>query len=382
MLALVKIRCIFLKRYPPKIVMFYIAMPITVIMAAIIYKLQTKDQEGEFQMNPKQIFNYSFGSEYYFKNNNFINSDISLFLSNTSLVVNDEQLGNKLVSYIKENANVTVNLYDDEDKLDNYAQNIIILNHNEKKDSYKFTYKEKEVKEINTSNNFPFETSLLSTQNAMDIFKYQYDGNYSVIDTINKRFIDYQSFLAKFLIEKVKGKTFNKRIQFEFGLNSYPEAVKNPQDNSTLEIMLGYLVGFLSTFVFLSFSIMMHEEKELKLEEFLKRQGLSLSKYICSIFINFFLNSILANIAMIVGGFMMLKSCMGIYILDVILLNLSAFSLMFLILTVSKTKKIGLMLVNIIGFGSLILGLIFNIGSANKALQIIFNLIFINIENL
>ena len=373
MLALVKIRSIFLKRYPPKIVLYYIAMPITAIIAAIIYKAETKDSEKEFQMNPKQTFNYSFGSEYYFKDKNFNNSDISLFLSNTSLVVKNEQLGNKLVSYIKENANVTVNLYDDEDKLDNNAQNIIVLKYDEKKDSYKFTYKEKEIKKVNTSSNFPFDTELLSSQNAIDVFKYEFNGNYSTIDTINKRFIDYQSFLAKFLIEKVKGKTFNKQINFEFGLNSYPEAVKDARDYSTVEIILGYLIGFLSTFVFLSFSIMMHEEKELKLEEFLKRQGLSLSKYICSIFINFFLNSILANAAIIVGGFITLKSCMGIYILDLILLNLSVFSLMFLILTVSKTKKIGLMLVNIIGFGSLVFGLIFSIGSANKVLQIIFN---------
>ena len=380
MLALVKIRSIFLKRYPPKIVLYYIAMPITAIIAAIIYKAETKDSEKGFQMNPKQTFNYSFGSEYYFKDKNFNNSDISLFLSNTSLVVKNEQLGNKLVSYIKENANVTVNLYDDEDKLDNNAQNIIVLKYDEKKDSYKFTYKEKEIKKVNTSSNFPFDTELLSSQNAIDVFKYEFNGNYSTIDTINKRFIDYQSFLAKFLIEKVKGKTFNKQINFEFGLNSYPEAVKDARDYSTVEIILGYLIGFLSTFVFLSFSIMMHEEKELKLEEFLKRQGLSLSKYICSIFINFFLNSILANAAIIVGGFITLKSCMGIYILDLILLNLSVFSLMFLILTVSKTKKIGLMLVNIIGFGSLVFGLIFSIGSANKVLQIIFNLFFPNVN--
>lgn len=112
MLALVKIRSIFLKRNPPKIVMYYIAMPITAIIAAIIYKAETQNSEDGFQMNPKQTFNYSFGSEYYFKDKNFNNSDISLFLSNTSLVVKDKQLGNKLVSYIKENANVTINLYD------------------------------------------------------------------------------------------------------------------------------------------------------------------------------------------------------------------------------------------------------------------------------
>ena len=189
----------------------------------------------------------------------------------------------------------------------------------------------------------------------------------------NKRFLVYQAFLAKFLIENVNNKGINKDIHFKFGLNSYPPSVKNPRNYDSIEPLLSYLITMQFTFVFLSFSIQMLEEKEQKLEKLLERQGISLFKYLFSWLINFFIASLISNIAIILGAVQILQSFYGIFILDLILFNIALFSLLLVIVTVSKSKKVGLILVNLIGFGSLVFGYVLTQGSPHPALQIIFN---------
>ena len=48
-----------------------------------------------------------------------------IFLSNTSLVVNDENLGKKLIEYIEEKVQIKLELYKNENELNNHSQNII-----------------------------------------------------------------------------------------------------------------------------------------------------------------------------------------------------------------------------------------------------------------
>ena len=372
MIPLIKIRATYLKRKLCKVIMSYAFIPIIVLIAVIVY-IAYSGPADEVEMNPKQTFNFSFGSDYYLFGNSSFN-DINIFLSNTSLVVNDADLGKKLVDYIKEQEDLDTQFYEDENQLNNHSQNIVILDYNENKDSYKFTYKEKEIIDINTSSYFPFDSYYLSSDKAMDVFYYVYNKRYFMVNEYNKRFLIYQAFFSKFLIEKVKGKSINnKDIHFNFGFNSYPEALKNPREYDTTEVMLSYLITMQFTFVFLSFSIQMLEEKELKLEKLLERQGINLFKYICSWFLNYVIVSLLSNIATIMGGVQILQGLYGIYILDLILFNLGIFSLLFFIATVSKSKKVGLILVNLIGFGSLVFGYVLNQGSPHQVIQILFN---------
>ena len=352
----------------------YGVIPLIVIAGVIIY-IANKDPDEELTMNKKQIFNYDYGSDFYLFENASNFEDIKFFLSNTSLVVNDNDLGNKLVQYIKDEMNLSLILYSKENQLNNHSQNIVILDYDSDKDTYKFTYKEKEIIEYNTTQNFPFSYLYLSTDKAMDVFNYQYDyKKYFWTHEYNKIFLIYQAFFSKFLIEKVKGKNLNgKDIHFNFGFNSYPEAVQNPRSYDSTEVMLSYLITMQFTFVFLSFSIQMLEEKELKLEKLLERQGINLAKYICSWFLNYIIVSLLSNIATIMGGIEILQDLYGIFILDIILFNLGLFSLLFFITTVSKSKKVGLILVNLIGFGSLVFGYVLNQGSPHEVIQILFN---------
>ena len=372
MIPLIKIRATYLKRNKFKVFVFYLFIPLIILIAVLTY-VSDKDSEEKLEFNEKQKFEYQFGSNYYlFRDSNFNN--ISIFLKNTSLVVNDKNIGNKLVEYIKDKVNLDLELYSEENQLNNHSQNIVILDYNKKTSSYKFTYKEKEIVEYNTSNTFPFMTTQLSSEISSDVFNYKYDDkNYYLTDIHNKRFLIYQAFFAKFLIEKIKGGEIKKDIHFNLGLNSYPKAVKNPRDYSIIEPMPGYLITMQFTFIFLCFSIQMLEEKEQKLEKLLERQGINQIKYLLSWFFNFLIVSIFTNAACIFGGYQLLQTFMGLYILDLILFNLSTFSLMLLIVTISKNKKIGIILVCLISFGSLVLGYILTIGFAPPAIQVIFN---------
>ena len=372
MIPLIKIRATYLKRNKFKVFVFYLFIPLIILIAVLTY-VSDKDSEEKLEFNEKQKFEYQFGSNYYlFRDSNFNN--ISIFLKNTSLVVNDKNIGNKLVEYIKDKVNLDLELYSEENQLNNHSQNIVILDYNKKTSSYKFTYKEKEIVEYNTSNTFPFMTTQLSSEISSDVFNYKYDDkNYYLTDIHNKRFLIYQAFFAKFLIEKIKGGEIKKDIHFNLGLNSYPKAVKNPRDYSIIEPMPGYLITMQFTFIFLCFSIQMLEEKEQKLEKLLERQGINQIKYLLSWFFNFLIVSIFTNAACIFGGYQLLQTFMGLYILDLILFNLSTFSLMLLIVTISKNKKIGIILVSLISFGSLVLGYILTIGFAPPAIQVIFN---------
>ena len=316
MLPLIKIRATYLKRHKGKVIMSYCFIPIIVISLAAYFTVR-KSSDGDIIINDKQNFTYNYNSEYYlFKDSNFTN--IYFYLSNTSLVVNDENIGKKLVEYIEEQAKIKLNLYKDESELNNNSQNIVILDYNENKDSFKFTYKEKQISQTNLSHYFPFKSELLSTQNALDIFNYEYNYKYRTTDEINKIFLTYQAFFAKFLIEKIKGKKINRDIHFSLGFNSYPRAVKNPSNLTSLEPVLSFLITMQFTFVFISFCIQMLEEKEQKLEKLLERQGIVFSKYLGSWFINFFIVAILTNVAIFFGGFQIIKCLRGLFVLDII----------------------------------------------------------------
>ena len=367
MLSLIKIRATYLKRKKSTVICSYLLIPGIITIGLIIYIIK-KDPEKPIEMNEKQIFDYDL--EYsLFKNSNY--SEIEEYLSNTSLIVNDQEIGQKLVNYIKRKTNITLNFYSDEDKLDNHSQNIIILDYNEAKKTYKFTYKEKEIIDIFEEQHFPFNTSFLSSQKASDVFNYDFD-NYYLSEEINKVFLIYQSFLATFLIE-LENKQINKDLDFNLGLNSYPPSVKDSTNFDDLEPVLGYLITLQFSFIFLSFSIQMLEEKDQKLEKLLERQGIGKLKYNFSWLINFIFVGLIADIACILGGTQILKSFLGLFIIDIILYNLSQFSLLLFIVTITPNKKSGIILVNLLDFGSLVIGYVLTQGSPHKFLQILFN---------
>ncbi len=242
MISLIKIRATYLKRNKAKIFLSYCLIPIIVIIGVFVY-ISKKDPEGDLEFNPKQNFNYDYGSDFYlFRDSKNNISELKPYLSNTSLVVNNRIVGNKLVEYIEDEIKVKLNLYTDENQLNNHSQNVIILDYDEDKKSYKFSYREKEIIGGKSNNSYPFKTEQLSSQNASDVFKYEYNKKYSLTDTHNKRFLLYQAFLARFLVEEIYDLDIKRDIHFNFGLNSYPPSVKNPRNYDIIEVMLSYLL--------------------------------------------------------------------------------------------------------------------------------------------
>ena len=131
MLPLFKIRATYLKRKKCNVFLTYLLIPIVIISSVIIYLIY-KDPDEPIKMDDKQIFNYDSNFAL------FGDSDYSLleeFIKNTSLVVNNRDLGQKLVNYIFRKTNITLNLYSEEEELNNHSQNILILDYNEKKKS-------------------------------------------------------------------------------------------------------------------------------------------------------------------------------------------------------------------------------------------------------
>ena len=370
MIPLIKIRATYLKRKKGTLIFSYILIPILITIFAMYY-IMNKDPENPIVINDKQVFNYNKEYDLFGDSEKAGYSELMQYLANTSLVVENENIGKELVNYINKKTNITLKLHSNEDELDKYPQNIIILDYNEKDKKYKFTYKEREIIEF-FSILFPFNTSILSSQNASNLFIYDYQ-NYFITEIQNQIFFKYQSFLATFLIE-LENKQRNKDLHFNLGLNSFPPSVNDPPNYDQLEPVLSYLITMQFSFIFLSFSIQMLEEKDQKLEKLLERQGISTTKYVLSWFINYLFVGILADIACILGGSQILKSFFSIYLIDIILFNFSQFALLYFIVTVSTNKKSGIILINLLCFGSLVIGYVLTQGGSHKITQIFFNL--------
>ena len=132
MIPLIKIRATYLKRNLAKSIFFYLIIPIMILSFIIVYQIQS-EPKGKVEMNPKKIFNYTYGADYYLFENSKNFDNITVYLRNTSLVVKDNDLGDKLVQYVKNKIGLDLACYSDEKKLDEYSQNIVVLEYDKKK---------------------------------------------------------------------------------------------------------------------------------------------------------------------------------------------------------------------------------------------------------
>ena len=412
MFPLIKIRLTYLKRKTCMLVWSYLLIPLIILLSIIIY-IATKKGGEDVKFNPKQTFEFTHGNGSSLFNNYDYKRELH-YLKNASIISKNEKKGKNFAQFLKGIFDTDYIIYADEKSTDKNSKNLIIINYDEKKNAYTFSYKQKQELYFSVYDEFPF--SLISSQEASDVFSYtysssnddknidyqnasdiplSYDFNYTYNDSedfldyyeideykkdINK-FILFQSLISKFLIENEKGISFNeeKNIDFKYGFNSFPKANKDPTDFEILGTVFCYIITFQYTLIFLSFSIQMIEEKELKLKKLLERQGIGEIKYILSWFLNYLIVGLLTDIALIIAMIVILDSLQGLFILNIILYVLAQFPLIYLIVTICSTKKSGIILVNIIGFASLVIGFIIPMGKTNRALQMVFN-IFPNVN--
>ena len=411
MWPLIKIRLIYLKRKKCMFVCSYLLIPLILLLSIIIYIATSKGGE-EVKFNPKQKFQFIHGNESSLFNNYNYKVEIP-YLKNTSIISKNEEKGKNFTQFLKGIFGIDYVVYSDEKSADKNTKNLIIMDYDEEKNAYIFSYKQRQELNYN-SIYYEFPFSLISSQEASDIFSYSYNFydidnktidyqnifdnyNLNVINNENvdmnaldyndefkkdiKKFILYQSLISKYLIENEKGIKFNedKNIYFKYGFNSFTKANKDPMDFEVLGTIFCYIITFQYTLIFLSFTIQMIEEKELKLKKLLERQGIGEIKYILSWFLNYLLVGLFTDIVLIIAIIVLLDSLQGLFILNIILYVLAIFPLIYLIVTICSTKKSGIILTNIIGFASLVIGFIIPMGRTNRALQMVFN-IFPNVN--
>ena len=388
MLALIKIRLTYLKRKKCMLIFSYLLIPIILLVSIIIYLINNKVAKNVV-FNPKQTFVFDYDKTLFDASYNF--TEIIPHLSQTSLICKNEKKGKDFKQFIENKFNIELKIYPDEKSLDKDWKNAIIMNYDEKKKSYEFSYKQNQGSEYLSPFQFPF--TLISSEVASDIFNYNYVlkeevsyGNelFPSAVTITKEvtfknqidiYLLYQSLISAFLINNEKEiSTINKNIHFHYGFNSFPEANANAINYEALGTIFCYIIDIQYTLIFLSFSIQMIEEKEQKLKKLLERQGIGEIRYILTWFFNYLLVGLISDIVFIVSMIVIMDSLHGLFILNIILYVLAQFPLIYLIVTICSTKKSGLILVNIIAFSTLVIGFILQMGGPHRALQMVFNM--------
>ena len=359
MIPLIKLRTTYYKRKKVTFFCSYLLIPI-VLLIVILYVKIVNNISIVDTIEEKKVFGYNL-TQYLFPNNSTY-VDLLIYLQNTSIVINDLKLGEELQSFIENNTGVKVKYYDNENKLDNYSQNIIQFQYDSKEKSYQIKYIEKQTTGISFFLHFPFDTGSLSSLAASDVFNYNREikqnnfSSYFTVSEQNKYFLLYQSLFAKFLIFHEKNEQIpEKNINFNYGFNSYPTSTQGPTD-TYFNMVFSYIVGFQFTIGFIFLCTQMLEEKDLKLEKFLERQGISTLQYCITWFFNYLIVMLFMNFIILLFLMTFFNHHRWLFLFNLILINLSQFSLLYLMFVINKNKKTGLIVATIINFISLILG--------------------------
>ena len=380
MWPLIKIRLTYLKRHKRVLICNYLFMPTIIFIIVIVAMI--KSGTPDLEINNKQVYD---NSPYENINIKFSNVDKfcerSTFLNHSSIIAQDDDLRNKLVNFINNECKSNIQGYSDENSI-NSTQNLIVLDYNKKDKYYKFIFKEIQGDDYNkifyTNLIFPFSESL-STRISSDPFTYDTklkETNYTNYENITKQnefYLLLQTLLAKFLIYNSGAEP--KDINFKFGFNSFPKSIKNIDDYSTLQQLVGSIASFQYTMIFICFAIQMLQEKDLKLEKLLERQGINKIKYAVSWFCSFLIVTFPTNIDFFMGGFLVFGNYRILLIIDIILWVFSQFALIYFIVTISPNKKGGIIIAVIISAGSMMTGSILAQKDTKKFVQIIFNLL-------
>ena len=387
MLPLLKIRLTYLKRKRAVLVFTYLLIPLLIALSAIIFLIINK-KINKSKINPKLKLDFDYSNQLFSEEDEQLYSILKLYyLKNATLISNNAEIGKAFQSYLKNKLDVDLKLYQDEKSTDNDSINLIKIDYNEKKNSYKFSLLENSGSKINE----PFPFDIVSTEEIEEIFKY----DHSVIEDFdeskeyqtiseeyaflvqenNINYLSFQSFICRFLIEYEKGiVSIDKNIQFQYGFNSFPESFNESENFLNIGIIFSYIITFQYALSFLSFTIQMIEEKELKLQKLLERQGIGEIKYILSWFINYLIVGLFTDITIIFAMCIFMQSLQGLIIVNLLFFVLAQFPLIYLIYIISSTKKNGVILANIICFSTLVVGFISTEGEPHYSLQMFLNL--------
>ena len=173
MFPLIKIRLTYLKRKTCMLICSYLLIPLILLLSIIIY-IATRKGGEELKFNPKQTFQFKHenGSILF---NNYDYKEVLPYLKNTSIISKNEEKGKNFAEFLKGICGKDYVVYTDEKSADKYTKNLIIMNYDEKKDAYVFSYKQRKESNIYSPLYEEFPFSLISSQEASDIFSYSFN---------------------------------------------------------------------------------------------------------------------------------------------------------------------------------------------------------------
>ena len=306
MIPLLNIKIKYIKGHLTSFILYHITIPVILLIISLIIKHPEKIEiypksnsfaKGEFFLFPKEKEKYK---------------NIIYFLDEISLISKDVSECKSLAEFLIKETNQTLmplekkefKCYKDEKDLLYDEDGILIIKKNEK---YEFQLIKHNAYTL-------FDYKIISIENNIDLFNvenlvFASEADYNIKYSI---YLELQSLLAKYLIQKKMGNKFDenfKNMKINLGTNSYPEHTSfykylgQKSKNRSLLIYL-FIISFTFSLYSYFFNMRMIEEKEKKLDLFLKRYGVSTIKYILSLFITF----ICMNFLFIIDFYLLCKS--------------------------------------------------------------------------
>lgn len=377
MIPLLKIRIKYIKGHLTSFITYNIIIPIFLLIAGLVIK-SVKEPDL-----CKKTNSYANGEYYLFKNENQKYKNILYFFDEISLISKDSKECKELAEFMKKEANQTIfpmekaefKCYRDEKDLPYDEDGILIIKNNDK---YEFQL-------IKHNSYILFDYRIISTENNIDLFnvdnlelidKSDYNNKYSI-------YLELQSLLAKYLIQKKTGKPLSenyKNMIINLGANPYPEHTNfylNLGQNSKNRILLIYLFIISFTFSLYSyfFNMRIIEEKEQKLDLFLRRNGASYFYYILSWFIIFFCMNFILSIGFCVLWKDFFPYHLLLFVFNIVLYIISLFSVTYFFYVCLPSTRIGNTIIKFYNLGLPVLGCAIIIDFIPRYAKIIFAII-------
>ena len=358
MIPLIKIRFKYFKNHLTSFIIFHIIIPV----AVLIYALTTNKTKKPY-IFPKTD-SFIKGEYYLFSNDNDKYKNLKFYLEEISLISKDEKECKSLADFMMKEANQAFfpieknefKCYKDENDLPYDEDGILIIKNKEK---YEFQL-------IKHNSYILFDYRIISTENNIDLFNVEklvlanetkYTEKYSV-------YLELQALLAKYLIRKKYGDNYSdndKNMKITVGTNPYPEYTNfyskiGQKEKNMILLVYSFIVSFIFSLYSYFFSMRMIEEKEQKLDIFLKRYGVSHLKYILSWFIIFICMNCLLIIDTIILGYDYLPYHLSLFALNIILYVLALFSVSYLFYICIPSVRIGNTIIKFFNLGLPVLG--------------------------
>ena len=366
MIALLKIRSVYLKRHPFGLCFGYLLIPVVIILLFIFSIISFLNKSAiDIPDNPKKkpmaLEQYSL----YPPTHNY--NHLKDILSNSVLLVNDKKSGEKLANFISNETHIQLEYHLQENEFDKDAfQNIIIYTKIDGKNRFKLKFKEGKIFKI-----YDIDT-------ITDLV--QFKNNSRTISSQYYKFFEFQSLFYKFLITE-ENITKSPNIIIKTGYNAFPPTVNYSEYPSKFTFTLScFAVTLEMAILGYFFNLKMIEEKEKNLFDFLQRQGITKKAYALSWFISFLTISSIPVISFLFLFKFIYEKYFFFYLINIILYDLSVYSVIYFFYTTISSLKSGGIIIKLYYFISIIIGYGISFPRATRTTKIIFAFIpYINI---